>query len=149
MISLETRKEIFIRYFIKYNKIRLISRELGISRNTVTKVIHNIQIKIKELKLENEKNLIPFIDIIVIQPQRAKRIVSRYKVKNYHVNLIKVLVIENERQRVLNNNNVKTNFDLYCDFLKKNNEFREYVFSYATFYNVVREIKKSFQKQQP
>lgn len=143
MISLDNRREIFIRYFVKYHKIRYISRELGISRNTVNKIIMDFQIRIKELNLQDELDLLPFIDSIVLQPKHAVRVVSKYKVKEYHMELIRELVIQNERQRTLNHKYAKNSLQLYEDFLRRNAEFREDVFSYYTFYNIVRDIKKS------
>ncbi len=143
MISIDDQREIFIRYFLKYNKIRYISRELGISRNTVRKIITNLQVRIEVLNLQNELDLLPFIDSIVIQPERTQRVVSRYKVKESHMELIKKLVIQNERQRVLNRTYSKNALELYHDFFEKNGEPREDVFSYYTFYNLVKEIKKT------
>ncbi len=146
MIAIDKRKEIFIRYFVKYHKVRLISRELCISRNTVTKIIDDMRVKINELDLQNESNLLPYIDSIVIQPNRTKRVVSKYKVKDYHLKIIKKLVIENERTRVISPTYKKNHLQLYQEFLKINNEYREDVFSYYTFYNVARQIKKDLEK---
>ena len=47
MISIEKRREIFKMYFIEFNSIRKISRELNISRSTLSKIINEYKDRFK------------------------------------------------------------------------------------------------------
>lgn len=143
MISFEQRKEIYVRYFIKFHSMRSISRELDISRSTISKIIYEYRMTLKNSDLINEDDLSKFIDLVVAQPQRKKRIVNRYKVTQEHIDNIKKLVYENERNRTLGRKAKKTS-DLLDEFRSKfyNNH---YVFSHNTFYNLVRDIKKNMR----
>lgn len=141
MISIEKRKEIYIRYFLKFHSMRRISSELKISRSTISKIINEYRITLQNHCLINEDDLSKFIDLVVVQPQRKKRIVNRYKVTQEHIDNIKKLVYENERNRTLGRK-AKTISKLLDEFQDKfYNSDR--VFSHNTFYAIVKDIKKN------
>ncbi len=132
MLSIEKRKEIFIRHFLKLNSGRKISTDLNISRSTVNKVIKDCKLSIEKLKLNNSNNLHEFIDSIVVQPKRKKRDVSRYIVTQEHIDKIRILVNKNFTPMKR-----KTVYQLYKEFDDRGD------FSYSTFSKLVTEIKKN------
>lgn len=145
MISIEKRKKIFIKYFTEFYSMRKISRELNVSRNTVSKIINEQRINIKKHNLINEKDLSKFIDLVVEMPKRKERNTKKYKVKQLHIDIIKELVDNNKLNRTIHGES-KTNLELFSDF--KNEVKSEYEgeniaeISYSTFYNLVKEVKK-------
>lgn len=141
MISIDKRKEIFTRYFVKFHSIRGISRDFDISRGTVSTIINACKLKIAELKLQDELVLSDFIDLIVIQPIHKPRIVNRYKVTEKHIDIIKQLIIENEKKRTRTVIPPKKVFDLYLDFKDEIHDRIEEPISFVTFYKLAREIK--------
>lgn len=142
MISIETRKEIYIRYFLKLHSIRKISRELEVSRSTISKIINEYRVALKNLGLTEEADLYEFIDLVVVKPQRKKRIVNRYKVTQEHIDNIKKLVYENEKSRTLGRK-TKTTLELLEEFQDRFCNSNR-IFSHNTFYNIVRDIKKKY-----
>ena len=141
MISIETRKEIYIRYFLKFHSIRKISRELEVSRSTISKIIDEYRVALKNLGLTEEDDLYEFIDLVVVKPKRKKRIVNRYKVTQEHIDNIKKLVYENEKSRTLGRK-TKTTLELLEEFQDRFCNSNR-IFSHNTFYNIVRDIKKN------
>ena len=93
MLSINIRKEIVIRHFIKFESYTLISKDLNIHRNTVS-TICNLQLKkIKELGLcYSDVNLYDYIDKIVSNSKKPRR-----KVNPATKLLIKSLYIRNEK----------------------------------------------------
>lgn len=145
MISIDKRKKIFTKYFIEFYSIRKISKELNISRSTVSKIIDEQRINIKKHNLINEDDLSKFMDLIVHIPKRKERNVKKYKVRQLHIDIIKELVNSNELNRTIHGES-KTNLELFYEF--KNEVKYEYEgedipeISYSTFYNLVKEVKK-------
>lgn len=143
MISIDNRRKIFIRHLINFETIRGISKELDISRSTISKIIISFRLRITELNLLDEPDLKPFIDSIVIEPKRKLRIVPRYKVTAEHDVIIEKLIkINDEKRTRYGKTNTKNIQDLYADFLNEISEPIEDAISLNTFYNLVRKLKK-------
>lgn len=149
MISIDVRKEIFIKRFIKFQSYRSISKDLNINRQTITNVCNNISKKIKQLRLDEYCNLIDYIDKLVIQPQyKTKR--KSHKLNLATKKLIKSIVESNEIKRTRENKNAKTIVALYTEFQKSkkydkdgNNIYKTDI-TYNHFYKLVTRIKKDF-----
>lgn len=143
MLSINIRKEIFIRHFIKFESYTLISKDLNIHRNTVS-TICNLQLKkIKELGLcYSDVNLYDYIDKIVSNSKKPRR-----KVNPATKLLIKSLYIRNEKNHIFKISKKKNLTSLYNEFKKiksipnsKNKNYNTNI-SYSCFYSVIKEIK--------
>ena len=141
MISIEQRKEVYIRYFVNFNSIRKISRDLNKSRSTISKITDSYREALKDLNLLDEQDLSMYIDKIVIQPERKKRVVKPYKVTQEHINIIKLLVTTNEKDRT-RTKKAKTTLELFNIFREELSENLCSI-SHNTFYNLVKDIKKN------
>lgn len=149
MISMNMRKEIFIRRFIKFQSYRGISRDLNLNRQTVTSVSNSITKKINELGLNQQCNLIEYTDMIVTKPKyEGQR--KKHKVNATTMRLIKSMVKNNEIKRTRGYGNIQTIASLYSEFktLKRydkegNNMYRTDI-TYNHFYKLVTKIKKEF-----
>lgn len=149
MISIDVRKEIFVKRFIKFQSYRSISKDLNINRQTITNSCNDNAKKIKELGLDESCNLIDYMDKIVIQPQyRIER--RNHKLNLATKRLIKSLVESNEIKRTRGHKNVKTIIALYTEFKKAkkygkdgNNIYKTDI-TYNHFYKLVTKIKKEF-----
>ncbi|SCK02037.1 Uncharacterised protein [uncultured Clostridium sp.] len=141
MISIEQRKEVYIRYFVNFNSIRKISRDLNMSRSTISKITDSYREALKDLNLLDEQDLSMYIDKIVIQPERKKRVVKPYKVTQEHINIIKLLVTTNEKDRT-RTKKAKTTLELFNIFREELSENLCSI-SHNTFYNLVKDIKKN------
>lgn len=149
MISIENRKEIFIRHFIKLESFNSISKSLNIHRNTVSSICDLQLKKIRELGLcYSNVNLYEYIDKIV--PDLKKR---RRKVNPATKMLIKSLYLKNENNHIFKISKKKNLTELYNDVFKKinsvpNSKNKNYNtdISYSCFYNVIKEIKLEISK---
>ena len=141
MISIEQRKKIYMLYFTNSNSIsiRELSKKLNISRSTLSKIIKEFRVTLEEYNLLNEDDLSQYIDLVVVEPKRKKRNVKKYIVTPQHINLIKQLVDDNEKDRI-RRGKAKTILELFYDFEKERKSLKS--ISRNTFYNIVREIKK-------
>ena len=145
MISIDKRKKIFIKYFIEFYSMREISKELNVSRSTVSKIINEQRVIIKNHDLNKREDLYKFMDLIVHIPKRKERNVKKYKVRQLHIDIIKEIVSNNEFNRTIHGES-KTNLELFYEF--QNEVKYEYggedipEISYSTFYNLVKEVKK-------
>lgn len=140
MISLDKRKEIFNMYFIELHPIRKISRELNISRSTVTKIINGCKDRLEELNLLEEDDLSKHIDSIVIKPKIERRIVERYTVKQEHIDILEELIQSNEKIRT-RRKDPKEWSNLPDDFYTKIKDEGLSSFPLSTYYKLAREIK--------
>ena len=147
MLSINIRKEICIRHFIKLESYASISDDLNIHRNTVSNIC-NLQLKqIKELGLcYSDVNLYDYIDKIV--PETKKHI---RKVNPATKLLIKSLYLKNEKNHIFKTSEKKNLTLLYNDFrntksipTSKNKNYNTDI-SYSCFYNVIQEIKKDLK----
>lgn len=140
MISIEKRKEIFNMYFIEFNPVRKISRELNISRSTLSKIIDEYKDRLKELDLLEEDNLSKHIDLVVIEPKRKKRNVERYKITQEHINILEELILYNEKIKTRHKNPKKISKlpdDFYTELKNKGLD----PIAISTYYKLTRDIK--------
>jgi hypothetical protein len=147
MISLDVRKDIFIRRFIQFQSYRGISSDLNINRGTVTNICNDIVKKIKELGLNDEVDLISHMSEVVIEPKyQGKR--KSHKVNPATKRIIISMVESNEIKRTRKLSEVKTVRELYEEFKTKeklNNEGNKIIrtdITYNNFYKIVVKIKK-------
>ena len=148
MISLEERKEIFIRRFIRTQTYRRIARDLDLNRSTVTKACNEIAKKIKEMDLDKEVDLSKYMDKLVVEPKLKRKVrVVRHITKS----IIKNLVRDNEVRRTRGLGGVKNLRELYEEFRNqtKYNDKGENILgtdiTYNRFYKLVREIKEEME----
>jgi hypothetical protein len=147
MISIDVRREIFVRRFIKFQSYRGISTVLNVNRGTVTNVCEEIIKKIKELGLEQAEDLTKYVDEIVVEPKYQGHRKS-HKVNPATKKVIQDMVKNNEIKRTRKSAGVKTITELYSEFKTKekydkegNNLIRTDI-TYNNFYKVVTKIKK-------
>lgn len=143
MIPIDKRKEIYIRFFVNLNPIRKISRDLNISRDTISKIVNEQRINLKKYDLVNHNNLSELIDLVVDIPQRKKRTVQNYKVTQIHIDIIKELIEDNERNKIFGEKS-KTNLELFNDFKFEVKCEDIEPLSYSTFYKLINKIKKTY-----
>ncbi|MFR6018406.1 MAG: hypothetical protein ACLUG9_12720 [Paraclostridium sordellii] len=141
MIPIEKRREIYIKHFIELNSERKISKELNISRNTVSKILSEYRLALKKHNLINEDDLSKYIDLIVVKPKIKRTVVEGYKAKQYHIDIVKKLVDNNEKKRT-RIGKCKTNLELFNDFKSEIVYDEDNQISYSTFYNLVKKVKK-------
>ena len=140
MISIEKRREIFKMYFIEFNSVRKISRELNISRSTLSKIINEYKDRLKELNLLEEDNLSIHIDLIVLEPKQKISYRKRLIVSQEHIDILEELIKYNEKVRS-RYKNPKEFSNLPDDFYTEIKKRKLKTITHSTYYKLAREIK--------
>ncbi|WP_427340427.1 helix-turn-helix domain-containing protein [Caloranaerobacter sp. DY30410] len=104
MISLQQKAEILLKYFREGVSQREISRELGISRDTVRKYINEFEKKLQKLEDESdEKNILLLIEEMVLKPKYDTSKRKKVKLTDEVIEIIDNCLKENEKRNLQEN----------------------------------------------
>ncbi len=147
MIGLDEKAEILMGYFRDNKSQRAISRETGISRDTVSKYIKEFEAKndlLNVLKEDEEKNrnqILLLIEEISSKPKYDASSRTRTKLTNEVTQKIDELVEENEKNRLLGRSKqLMKKIDIHERLLEMNIDI-----SYPSVCNYIRE---NFEKKE-
>ena len=147
MIGLDEKAEILMGYFRDNKSQRAISRETGISRDTVSKYIKEFEAKndlLNVLKKDEEKNrnqILLLIEEISSKPKYDASSRTRTKLTNEVTQKIDELVEENEKNRLLGRSKqLMKKIDIHERLLEMNIDI-----SYPSVCNYIRE---NFEKKE-
>ena len=143
MITLKSKQEIIINYFLKGYSKRRISRETKIHRNIVTKYINEYSLNREKLIKKSKNEQIPeLIDSIIETPKYNVSNRKKRKITDKILEIVKKCLKENETKK--NNGQHKQmmkNIDIF-ELLKSEN----FDISYTTICNLIKNLKNKHKE---